>query len=128
MKDDWEFDDSEVGILEEKDTMDSNKGNTEESANANEKASDMDDDKNTNRNTGGTEEKMVKKSRLHAVLLFICVTCSDLFMLFSDFSFFESSTLSSNPSILFRTLDYTPTLGGTVLSSILVAFSSPVLK
>ena len=56
MKDYWEFDDSEVGISEEEDTMDGNKGNTEDLAIADEKASDIEDDKNTNRNIGGTEE------------------------------------------------------------------------
>ena len=52
MKDEWEFDD-----LEEDDTMDGKQGKTEESADDDEKACNMEGDKNTNRNTGEMEEE-----------------------------------------------------------------------
>ena len=53
IKDNWEFDDK---ISEEEDTMDGNKGKTEESAD-DEKACNTEVDKNTNKNTGKMEEK-----------------------------------------------------------------------
>ena len=48
MKDNWGFDDLEDGISEEQDILDRNKGKTEELADDNEKARDM-EDKITNR-------------------------------------------------------------------------------
>ena len=52
MKDEWEFND-----LKEDDTIDGKQGNTEESADDDEKACNTEDDKNTNRNTGGKDNE-----------------------------------------------------------------------
>ena len=56
MEDCWESDDLKV-----KETIDGRKGSTEESADGDEKASDTEDDNNTNSNTRGKEEENGKE-------------------------------------------------------------------